>query len=364
MATKSTNKSTDKYIGKKIIDVIKYRWVWISLSLCFIIPSITIMIYSMIIYPTHSPLKLGIDFTGGTMLEYGFKQDLQKSDVTEIRELLKSVGIENAIIQIQKSSDILSNKKTKINEKIPVSDSQVKEGTELKAPPAEITKEQMKTVVSIRTRFLESESANSDISRINAALRQKFGDFVPLQVSAIGPTLGKELFKNALIALFLAFIGIVGYLTVRFSIDYALFALLALFHDAIFVCGAFSLFGLLFGTEIDSLFITAILTVIGFSVHDTIVVFDRVRENTRFHAKKKSFNEIVNISVNQTLARSINTSLTTVFTLGALYFFGGVTTRDFVLAMILGIAIGTYSSIFFASVLLAWWREKTGYKFA
>ncbi len=366
-----SNKSKDKYIRKTFIDVVKHRWAWITLSLLFIIPSIAIMIYSMVTYQNHAPLRLGIDFTGGTMLQYGFRQDLQKSDVAKIREQLKTAGIDNAIIQVQQSRNVLGEtpeltgqqQAPEIQRETNLSKEQVNKETEIEPfISPEKKPEQIQTVVSIRTRFLDSETADSDAAKINAALKQEFGEFVPLQVSAIGPTLGKELFQNALIALFLAFIGIVGYLTVRFSIDYAMFALVALFHDAIFVCGAFSLFGLLFGTEIDSLFITAILTVIGFSVHDTIVVFDRVRENTRFHAKNKSFNEIVNISVNQTLARSINTSVTTLITLGALYFLGGITTRDFVLAMMLGIAIGTYSSIFNASVLLAWWREKTGYK--
>ncbi len=306
-------------MNKNIIDVVKYRWVWITLSLFLVIPSLAVMVYSMIKYENHSPLRLGIDFTGGTLLQYGFEQDLQKEDIAKIREQLKTVGVENAIIQLQEDN-----------------------------------------TVSIRTKFLESQSPDSEAAKVNASLKQAFGEFVPLQVSAIGPTLGKELFQNALIALLLAFAGIVAYLSVRFSLDYAMFALVALFHDAIFVCGMFSLFGLLFGTEIDSLFITAILTVIGFSVHDTIVVFDRVRENAKFHARNNTFNEIVNKSVNQTLARSINTSVTTLVTLFALYFLGGVTTRDFVLAMILGIAIGTYSSIFNASVLLAWWREYTG----
>ncbi len=362
-----SNKSKDKYIGKMLIDVVKYRWVWVVFSLFLVIPSIAVMIYSSTQYENHSPMRLGIDFTGGTLLQYGFMQELQKSDIAKIREQLKAVGAENAIIQVQQSSEVLgetgekpappAEKAPAAQEPPPVADSET-------IVPIEQKDDRIKTVVSIRTRFLDSETADSDTAKINTALRQEFGEFVPLQVSAIGPTLGKELFKNALIALFLAFIGIVGYLTVRFSIDYAMFALVALFHDAIFVCGVFSLFGLLFGTEIDSLFITAILTVIGFSVHDTIVVFDRVRENTRFHAKNKTFNEIVNISVNQTLARSINTSLTTLITLGALYLLGGVTTKDFVLAMMLGIAIGTYSSIFNASVLLAWWREKTGHKLA
>ena len=126
---------------------------------------------------------------------------------------------------------------------------------------------------------------------------------------------------------------------------------MGIFHDVIFVIGIFSILGLFYNVQIDGLFITAILTVVGFSVHDTIVVFDRIRENLRYYSKKMSFGEIVDASVNQTLARSINTSVTTLITLGALYFFGGVTTKDFVLAMILGIAIGTYSSIFFCIVI-------------
>jgi len=360
-----SKKDKDKYIRKHIIDVIKYRWIWVTFSLCLIIPSIAIMIFSMAKYENHSPLRLGIDFTGGTMIQYGFKEELHKSDIAKIRKQLKTIGIENAIIQVQESANFLRKQKTQSSEKTTgIENIATEKSTEKITPtvsPEELEKD-IKTVVSIRTRFLDSETAESDMAKLNTSLKDAFGEFVPLQVSAIGPTLGKELFKNSLIALFLAFIGIVSYLTVRFNIDYAMFALVALFHDAIFVCGAFSLFGLIYGTEIDSLFITAILTVIGFSVHDTIVVFDRVRENTRFHAKKKSFNEIINISVNQTLARSINTSLTTLLTLGSLFFLGGVTTKDFVLAMILGILVGTYSSIFNASMLLAWWREKTGYK--
>ena len=121
--------------------------------------------------------------------------------------------------------------------------------------------------------------------------------------------------------------------------------------------GVFAFLGIFYGVQVDALFITAVLTVLGFSVHDTIVVFDRVRENLKFSSKSMTYNQIVDASVNQTLARSINTSLTTLITLLALYFFGGVTTKDFVLAMILGIAVGTYSSIFFASVLLVFYNN-------
>ena len=163
--------------------------------------------------------------------------------------------------------------------------------------------------------------------------------------------------KNSAIAVLLAIIGICAYLTLRFHIEYALIAIFTLVHDVLFVIGVFALLGIFYGVHIDALFITAVLTVLGFSVHDTIVVFDRVRENLKFASKSMTYNEIVDASVNQTLARSINTSLTTLITLLALYFFGGVTTKDFVLAMILGIAIGTYSSIFVASVLLVFYKN-------
>jgi preprotein translocase subunit SecF len=347
-----SKKTNDKYIGKQILDVIKYRWVYVALSLCLIIPSLFFMGYSMATTPYHAPMKLGIDFTGGTMLQYGFKQELKNEDVAQIREILKGIGAENAVIQLQQTSDASVDKGKE--------QAAVQKSSEEQIKASENADKDIKSVVSIRTRFLNSETEESDTSKLNSSLRENFGEFVPIQISAIGPTLGSELFTNSLIALMLAFLGIVGYLTVRFNMDYAMFALVSLAHNVIIVCGAFALFGLLYNTEIDSLFITAVLTVIGFSVHDTIVVFDRIRENLKFHVKDKSFNEIVNISVNQTLARSINTSLTTLITLVALYFLGGATTKDFVLVMIIGILVGTYSSIFIASPLLALWREKMG----
>ena len=202
---------------------------------------------------------------------------------------------------------------------------------------------------------METTAEKSEAADILAALKAEYGNVQVLQVNAIGPTLGKELYKNSVTVLVLAFLGIIVYLTFRFQFDYAMFAFLALVHDALFILGFFSILGLVYHTQIDVLFITAILTVIGFSVHDTIVVYDRIRENNRFLAKKMSFGEIANISVNQTLMRSIATSVTTLLTL--LAFWGGETTKDFVLVMILGITIGTYSSIFFASTLLVMYRE-------
>ena len=205
---------------------------------------------------------------------------------------------------------------------------------------------------------METTDKKSEAEDVLNALKEEFGNVQVLQVNAIGPTLGQELFKNSIITLLLAFAGIIIYLTFRFQFDYSLFAFLALVHDALFILGFFSILGLLYHTQVDALFITAILTVIGFSVHDTIVVYDRIRENNRFLAKKMSFGEIANISVNQTLMRSIATSVTTLLTLLALFFLGGETTKDFVLVMILGITIGTYSSIFFCSMLVDFWNDR------
>ena len=134
-------------------------------------------------------------------------------------------------------------------------------------------------------------------------------------------------------------------------------AVLALLHDVLVVLGIFAILGQLFGVEIDALFVTALLTIIGFSVHDSIVVFDRIRENQLQHRFPR-FADVVNYSLLQTLARSITTSLTVVFTLLALYLFGGVTIHNFILALLIGIVSGTYSSIFNASLLLVVWEEQ------
>lgn len=317
---------------KNLIDVVKHRWGWLTLSLVLIIPCIVAMIYSMIVYPNHVPIKLGIDFTGGTIVQYATEKEIQPSDIEALRERLHQNGIEDAIIQTIANSNV--------------------SGT------SEKTEKQISHIISIKTKFVEEGSDTG--AKITSAVDSQFKDAHLVQTNSVGPTLGSELLKNSLFAILLAFLGIAAYITLRFQFDFAIVSLISLVHDGIFVIGAFSILSLIFNTQVDSLFITAMLTVIGFSMHDKVVVFDRVRENARFLAKKYSMNEIINASVNQTLARSINTSLTILITLGALYFFGGATTKDFVLAMILGIIIGTYSSIFFASLLLAWYREKKG----
>ena len=312
------------------LDIVKHKFIYLAISAILLIPGIIAMIYSMVTYDTHTPVKVGIDYTGGTTLQYGVKENITNEKLSSVRSALESGGIETPILQI-----------INVNSK---------ENQDLNA------------ILSIRTKFIDEQS--DDLSKITNIVNGEFQNPELVQVASVGPTLGKELFKNSMIALSLALLGIIAYLTFRFQFDYALAAILGLVHDTIFVVGVFSILGLFYGVQIDALFVTALLTVIGFSVHDTIVVFDRVRENLKYYSKKMTFGEIMKASINQTLARSINTSLTTLITLAALYFFGGVTTKDFVLAMILGIAIGTYSSIFFCSSLVEIWEDKNKLKTA
>jgi preprotein translocase subunit SecF len=199
--------------------------------------------------------------------------------------------------------------------------------------------------------------------KVLEALRLK-GEVEEKSFVSTGPSVGRELRRNAMIAIIFALVAIIIYIAFAFrkvsrpvsSWMYGVIAIIALLHDVFIPTGLFSFFQI----QIDSLFVTALLTVLGFSVHDTIVVFDRIRENLR-KSTSGSFEELVGKSVSETITRSINTSLTTVLSLTAIYFFGGVTTKNFALALIIGIIIGTYSSIFIASPLLVSyekWRRK------
>ncbi len=309
----------------KTVHVVKYRVLWMCLSALLLLPGIAAMIYSMITYPTHSPVKVGIDYTGGTILQYGVPESINNEAVAKTREDLDKVGVQNPYIQILNVNPTAENKN-------------------------------IKSIISIRTKFIDEGS--DEAAQITKTVQSEYKDAELIQVSSVGPTLGKELFRMSLIALSLAILGMIIYISLRFKFDYALAAILGLVHDVLFVVGVFSLLGIFCDVQVDGLFLTAILTIIGFSINDTIVIFDRIRENLRYYGKKMTFGEIVDASVNQTLARSINTSLTVFITLAALYFFGGVTTRDFVLAMMLGVIVGVYSSIFFCSMLVDFWEEK------
>lgn len=321
-----TAETKNKNIHK--LDIIKFRYLWLSISGILLIPCIIAIIFLMITQPNHSPLKLGIDFTGGTILQYSIETPNNTSSadvVNKIRTNLEKIEVKNPVIQL--TSQNSGEKNTQ-------------------------------KLVSIRTTFLSDKENQERINKITEVVSSDFKDATLEQVNSVGPTLGSELLKNTMIALFIAFIVMVVYISFRFQTEYGWIALLTLFHDALFVVGIFALKGIFFDTTIDSLFITAILTVIGYSINDTIVVFDRVRENMRFYAKKMTTDEIINNSINQTIARSINTSATTLFTLLALYFFGGTNIKEFVLAIIIGVAVGTYSSIFVAGPVLSIVKNK------
>jgi preprotein translocase subunit SecF len=175
-------------------------------------------------------------------------------------------------------------------------------------------------------------------------------------LTTIGPVVSSDLVNQALILIIVGALGIVGWITYRFrDVKFGVTALVSLLHDVIVVIGTFAILGTFFHVEIDALFVTAMLTVIGFSVHDTIVVYDRVRENRARHAGEP-FDEIVNHSILQTIGRSITTSMTVVITLLALLLFGGAAINNFIIALLIGIVSGTYSSIFVASPLLVDWH--------
>ena len=312
---------------KNGVHVVKYRVLWMCISALLLIPGIIAMIYSMITYPTHSPVKVGIDYTGGTILQYGVPEAVSSDDLAKTREDLDNIGVTNTYLQVLNVNPTAENNN-------------------------------IKSIISIRTKFIDE---GSDLSnQISTTIKKEYKNAELVQVSSVGPTLGNELFKMSIIALLLAIVGMVIYISFRFKLEYAIAAILGLVHDVLFVMGVFSILGIFCNVQIDGLFLTAILTLIGFSINDTIVTFDRIRENLRYYGKKMTFGEIVDASVNQTLTSSVNTSLTAFITLAALYFFGGVTTKDFVLAMMIGVVVGTYSSIFFCSMLVDFWEEKKG----
>lgn len=294
------------YRGK--LDLVKTKWWWFGLSALVIVPGmISLLLFG---------LKLGIDFTGGSMIQLKFDQPVT---IEGVREVLTARNLGGSHIQLSEGNTVL-----------------------------------------IRTKALNTHEEQTAL--ING-LQAKLGSFDPSskRVELVGPVIGKELLFNSLIALGIALAAIVAYITLRFKFDFAVCAIGALIHDLLLIVGIFSILGVFFHTEIDTLFITALLTIIGFSVHDTIVIFDRIRENNMLYGRQESFSAVVNRSLWQTMERSINTSLTVVLTLVALLLLGGATIHDFALALIIGIISGTYSSIFNASpllVLLREWQEK------
>jgi preprotein translocase subunit SecF len=263
-------------------------------------------------------LNLSIDFTGGSRLTLSFNNVVGDNHVQAVDKALRETKLK--VASIEKSNKL----------------------------------------IFIRTSPMDQNQNNKFIS----ALSKDFRDIKEQELETIGPAIGQETTWNALKAVGIASILIILYITWSFrqvpkpasSVKFGICAIIALIHDVLIVIGVFAILGHFFNVEVDSLFVTAILTIIGFSVHDTIVVFDRIRENLK-KIGGSDFSKTFNESIMQTIDRSLNTSLTVFLVLVALLLFGGESIRWFVVALLIGITVGTYSSIFIASPLLVIWEE-------
>ena len=293
----------------KTLDIIGKKNFYFALSLIVVIPGlIALLLFG---------LNLSIDFTGGSRLTISFPQKVEKTTSEKIKNTLTKENLTVSTVETSGNS------------------------------------------LLIRTSPMDQKQ---NIKFVNT-LSKEFKGAKETQFETIGPTIGGETTANAIKAVILASTLIILYITWSFrkvpkpasSLRFGVSAIIALIHDVLVVLGIFAILGHFFGVEVDSLFVTALLTVIGFSVHDTIVVFDRIRENLR--RSQDSFPQIVNDSILQTLDRSLNTSLTVLLVLFALLLFGGETIKWFVVALLIGVTSGTYSSIFNASPILVVWQE-------
>lgn len=290
--------------------IIQRRKIWYSISTLLILPGL--------VFVTLGGLRFGADFTGGTQVQVTFQENHRPSPES-LETVVTEAGLGSASIQLTDRDGML-----------------------------------------IRLKELSEE----EHEKLIGLLKEKFPDIREDAYSVVGPTIGNELKNRAFVAILLVLLGIILYVSWAFRKSaghlsgwaFGSNAIIALVHDLLFVVGFFAFLGYVANIEVDVLFVTALLTVLGFSVHDTIVVFDRIREGLR-HASDRHLEDIINTSINTTLIRSINTSLTTILVLTALFLFGGPSIHYFVLALIVGISIGTYSSIFIASPLLLLWKR-------
>ncbi len=257
-------------------------------------------------------LNLGIDFTGGTRLHLDLGEDFE---VAEVRKILAQFDLEGS--QIQKAGSILNGEEKE---------------------------------VAIKTISLSEQERNDVISAFQSRWTQM--DEEKIGIESVGPTMGEELRRQAFWALIIAITGMVIYITLRFEFKFAVAAIIALLHDALIVLTVFSLLQI----EVNGPFVAAVLTIIGYSINDTIVLFDRIRENLKGRTRA-DFSVIINQSINQTIVRSINTSATTLVVLIALFIFGGIALQPFITALLVGVISGTYSSIFVASQLWFSWKQ-------
>ncbi|HNV97385.1 MAG TPA: protein translocase subunit SecF [bacterium] len=319
------------------LEIIKNSKHFIRISIILIVLSIvSISIFG---------LKLGTDFTGGSMLIVEFK-DIERPSIPDINQVLEEIQIEKAQIQPMEGNqysirmqDITEEKHQEILSKLNQKFSTASAGTQ--------------------PQTIQATTEDGQIINIPINMGAQNNNVVEQKFDSVGPIIGNELKVKAFWAIILSLIAISLYIAYVFrhvsmpveSWKYGIASLIALAHDVIIVTGVFAVLGKFLNVEVDSFFITAMLTILGYSINDTIVTFDRIREN--LHKKTNlTFKELVNHSVNETIARSFNTSFTTFLVLAAIFFLGGSTVKYFALALMLGITIGTYSSIFIASPVL------------
>ena len=257
-------------------------------------------------------LNLGIDFTGGTLIDLKFAKPVS---VAEVRDVLKDYKLENSVVQLAatEKTDAAPN-------------------------------------VLIRTHVLSETERKSVLEGFAA----KLGKFDIMRIEKVGATIGSELTREAIIALLLSWLMMIAYISYRFEFRFGVAGILSLVHDVLIVLGVFSILR----KEIDASFVAALLTIVGYSINDTIVIFDRIRENLKAMKKGETLPEMVDRSIWQTMTRSIYTVLTVLFATGSLYFLGGETTKNFSLALLIGFVSGTYSSIFNASPIWVLWKQR------
>ena len=273
--------------------------IWFIISLLIIIPGLISM--------ATRGFNFGIDFTGGTIIDLKFEQAVE---ISKVRDALRPFGLDGATIQLSgDTSDVASSNN-----------------------------------VMIRTVDLEENQRKE----VMAGIKSSVGNYEVLREEKVGATIGGELIFNAVMALVISWVLIILYIAYRFEFKFGIAAIIALIHDILIVLAVFSFTQ----KQVDSSFVAALLTIVGYSINDTIVIFDRIRENLKLHFRRGgNVAEIVNRSIYQTLTRSFYTVFTCLFTTLALYFFGGDTTKDFAFALTIGFVSGCYSSIFIAGPL-------------
>lgn len=287
----------------KNFDFIGHKKIWFSFSGIMILLSII----SIILFR----FNWGIDFTGGTILELGFNKNVT---VKEVRDGLREDGLQTSTIQLS----------------------------------GNISGESGDDVI-IRTRNLSSEEAQTVVVHVN----DKVGGAEVKRIETVGAVIGSEVTKSTLLNVLISFGAMILYMSIRFEHRIAISAIVAICHDILMVLGVFAFFHL----EVDASFLAAILTVLGYSMNESVVIFDRIRENLHTHRRTDSFATLANDSIHQTIRRSLYTLTTTLFCVASLYFFGGDTTKNFALVMLIGFISGAYSSICVASSIWVTWHE-------